>query len=152
MPSDASPSLLTRARRAFARAMIGAHTWAYRRTGGGFGGRMGPNQILLLTTVGRRSGLRRTWPLVYFRDGDRLVVVASNGGADQHPAWFLNLRETPRAEVQLLRQQIVVDAAAASGAERERLWALIIAQGPQFAGYQTNTRREIPVVVLTPVG
>lgn len=145
------PSLLTRALRALARGFLSAHVWIYRRTGGGFGGSMGPNKVLLLTTVGRKTGRQRTWPLVYFQDGERVLVVASNGGADQHPAWFLNLQSNPRATIQIQQRQLAVQAAAASGADRERLWGLIVAAGPQFAQYQTNTQREIPVVVLTPV-
>lgn len=144
------PSLMKRAGRALARGFLGAHVWVYRRTGGGLGGSLGPNKILLLTTVGRKTGRQRTWPLVYFEDGERVLVVASNGGADQHPAWFLNLQSSPRATIQIQQRQLAVYAAVAGVADRERLWRLIVAAGPQFAQYQTNTRREIPVVVLTP--
>ncbi|MDZ4718021.1 MAG: nitroreductase family deazaflavin-dependent oxidoreductase [Roseiflexaceae bacterium] len=145
-----APSLQDRAMRAFARAAISVHTFLYRQTNGAFGGKMGPNKILLLTTIGRRTGKQHTWPLVFFQDNKQIMVVASNGGADRHPAWFLNLQQHPRATIQIGGTQTKVRAQAASGAERDQLWRVIISQGPQFANYQTNTKREIPVVVLTP--
>lgn len=144
-----APSLRERLSRAFARTAIGLHTYLYRQTDGAIGGQMGRNKILLLTTTGRKTGKQYTWPLVCFLDRQQFLVVASNGGADRHPAWFLNLQQHPHAMIQVGGHQFKVQAAVASGAERERLWQLIIGQGPQFAGYQHNTKREIPIVVLT---
>jgi deazaflavin-dependent oxidoreductase (nitroreductase family) len=145
-----APSLRDRAFRAFTRAAIGIHTYLYRQTDGGFGGSMGANKILLLSTTGRKTGKKHTWPLVFFQDANKIMVVASNGGADRHPAWFLNLQQHPRATIQIGGKQTNVRALAATGTERDRLWKLIISQGPQFANYQTNTKREIPIVILTP--
>jgi F420H(2)-dependent quinone reductase len=127
------------------------HRGLYRLSGGRLGKGMGPMQILLLTTTGRKSGQRRTWPLAYFRDSDRLVVVASAGGEPKHPAWYLNLRANPRVTVQIGAATRHMLAATASGEERARLWAQIIASAPNFADYERKTSREIPVIILTDV-
>ena len=108
--------------------------------------------VLLLTTTGRRSGKARTTPLTFFRDGADLVVIASNGGADRPPDWSLNLRQTPRAVVEIGTDALVVTARAASEQERERLWAVVTATYAGYARYQERTRRRIPVVLLTPDG
>ena len=104
---------------------------------------------LLLTTIGRRSGAERTVPLTFLRDEHRLVLVASNGGAERHPAWWLNLEAAPRARVRLGNEEFPVYAEAATGAERERLWARLIDYNPFYRRYATITARRIPVVVLT---
>jgi deazaflavin-dependent oxidoreductase (nitroreductase family) len=106
--------------------------------------------VLLLTTTGRRSGKARTTPLTFFRDGADLVVIASNGGADRPPDWWLNLQQTPRAVVQIGTDRLVVTARAASEQERERLWVVITATYAGYARYQERTTRRIPVVLLTP--
>jgi deazaflavin-dependent oxidoreductase (nitroreductase family) len=106
---------------------------------------------LLLTTVGQRSGLARRTPLIYRRDGDRYVVVASKGGADEHPLWFRNLTAEPRARVQVLGDRIDVTARVADGEERARLWSMMAEIWPAYDEYQTKTEREIPIVVLEPI-
>jgi deazaflavin-dependent oxidoreductase (nitroreductase family) len=108
--------------------------------------------VLLLTTTGRRSGKARTTPLTFFRDGTDLVVIASNGGADRTPDWSLNLRQTPRAVVEIGTVESVVNARAASEQERERLWVVVTATYAGYARYQERTTRRIPVVLLTPEG
>lgn len=108
--------------------------------------------VLLLTTTGRRSGRARTTPLTYFRDGADLVVIASNGGADRPPDWWLNLQQGPRAVVEIGTDKLAVTARTASAAERERLWPGITATYSGYAGYQERTTRQIPVVLLTPDG
>jgi deazaflavin-dependent oxidoreductase (nitroreductase family) len=104
---------------------------------------------LLLTTTGRRSGEKRTTPLIYQRDGDRYVIVASQGGAQHHPGWYHNLAADPDVEVQVRGDRFNAQASTAEGDERERLWKLMTATWPAYDDYQTRTDRQIPVVVLT---
>jgi deazaflavin-dependent oxidoreductase (nitroreductase family) len=124
------------------------HGWLYRTSGGRIGASAGNIKNLLLTTTGRRSGESRTVPLAYLPDGGRWILVASNGGADRHPAWWLNLGREPRATIQLGREQIRVCAREAEGAERDRLWPLLTRYNPMYARYEKITARRIPVVVL----
>ena len=106
--------------------------------------------VLLLTTTGRRSGKARTTPLTFFRDGTDLVVIASNGGADRPPDWSLNLKQNPRAVVEIGTDELSVTARTASEQDRERLWVGITATYAGYADYQERTTRHIPVVLLTP--
>lgn len=126
------------------------HAWVYRRTGGLVGHWSGPVNNLLLTTTGRKSGTPRTVPLAYMPDGDAYVLVASNGGADRDPAWWLNLKEQPRAVIQVGTRSVEVVAARADAAGRIRLWPLLKQANPFFGWYEQITKREIPVVVLRP--
>lgn len=121
----------------------------YRLSGGKIAGRMGKAPILLLTVRGRKTGKERTTPLLYSRDGDTYVVIASMGGAPKHPAWYLNIQGQ---EAQLLvgREHVKVRARDADGEERDRLWAQMVAMYPSYANYQKKTERRIPVVVLEP--
>jgi F420H(2)-dependent quinone reductase len=130
--------------------MSGINTALYRLTGGKAGGRMGKAPILLLTVAGRKSGKRRTTPLLYGRDGDNFVVIASMGGAPKHPAWYHNL-QGQEAEVQVGREKLGVRARDPEGQERDRLWALMVSLYPAYDSYQKKTSRRIPVVVLEPV-
>jgi F420H(2)-dependent quinone reductase len=125
------------------------HIFFYQRTGGVIGGNLG-RPMLLLTTIGRKSGQERITPIFYFPDGDRFVLIASNGGAPQHPQWWFNLKAHAQAKVQVGRQMIAVTAQQADGEERQHLWSLITAKYPEFITYQKRTMREIPVVILTP--
>ena len=122
---------------------------AYRASGGRIGGRFGRASVLLLTTTGRRTGKRRTSPLVYLEDGDALVLIASFGGADVHPAWYLNLVASPEVEVRVRggapRQ---MQARVAGAEERERLWPMVVEMWGGYARYQAKTAREIPLVIL----
>lgn len=128
------------------------HRWLYRRTGGRIGGRIVGMPVLLLTTTGRHTGRPHTNPLTYLPHGDDLAVIASNGGARSHPDWFLNLRAHPAAYVQVGSRRFAVRAREAEGPEREALWARAVRRYGGYAGYQTRTRRRIPVVVLTADG
>ena len=139
------------ATRVMMRAAGTLHRGLYRLSGGRFGKALGPMPILLLTTTGRKSGQARTWPLAYFHDGDRLLVVASAGGEPRHPAWYLNLRDHPQVTVQIGAATRRMLAATATGEERARLWAQIVAAAPNFGDYEKKTTREIPVVILTDV-
>ena len=137
---------------ALIKLMSATHLFWYQLTGGFLGGRVSGAPVLLLTTTGRKSGQRRTRPLLYLRDGDSMVVVASNGGNDQHPAWWLNLKKNPEAEVQLGSAKKRVRAEKANEDERNRLWPLIVKMYRRYEDYQKGTRREIPLVILRPEG
>ena len=126
------------------------HVKAYRETDGETGFLWNGAKTLLLTTTGRTSGEPRTTPLIYEADGDRYIVVASMGGAPMHPQWYRNLLADPTAEVQVKADHVKVSASVAEGDERERLWALVNEQWPNYDVYQTRTERVIPVVILGP--
>jgi len=129
------------------------HTWLYRLSGGRILGEVGlGRRILLLSTRGRRSGRVRTSPLVYLDDAGRYVVYGSNGGQERPPAWLLNLRDTPRAEVEIGRRRIAVRARVAQGEEERTLLPRAHAYNPHWAGYQKQAQRHIPLVILEPVG
>jgi F420H(2)-dependent quinone reductase len=132
------------------RILGGAHERVYRLTGGKVGGRIGKLPILLLTTIGRKSGQPRTQPLAYTRAGDGLAVIASKGGAAQHPLWYLNLRANPVAEVTVGRETHRVRARDAQGEEREQLWRALADLYSGYDRYAEKTSRRIPVVVLEP--
>ena len=135
--------------RALVKAATALALLAYRASGGRIGGRFGRASVLLLTTTGRRTGKRRTAPLAYLEDGDALVLIASFGGADVHPAWYLNLVASPEVEVRVRggapRQ---MQARVAGAEERERLWPMVVEMWGGYARYQAKTAREIPLVIL----
>ena len=107
---------------------------------------------LLLTTTGRKSGERFIFPLFYGTDGDSYIVVASKGGAPAHPSWYRNLVANPEVEVQVGTRKLKARARTATGAERTRLWQKALEFWPPYADYEKKTEREIPVVVLDPIG
>ncbi len=129
----------------------GAHAGVYRATGGKLFGRMGKSPILLLNTVGRRTGRKRTSPLLYIMDGEDFVVIASKGGAATHPAWYLNLRANPEATVEIGDREVQVEAGVADSEEKPRLWQKMVEMYPPYNDYQEKTEREIPLLVLRPV-
>jgi deazaflavin-dependent oxidoreductase (nitroreductase family) len=131
--------------------MTALHRFVYQRSGGWIGGRLPGQRFLLLTTTGCRTGRARVMPLLYVRDGDRFVVVGSNGGDDRPPAWWRNLQARPIAEVQAGRERRRVQARQARGAELDDLWARLDRSYRYYADYRRRTSREIPVVVLEPV-
>ncbi|MBA0124510.1 nitroreductase family deazaflavin-dependent oxidoreductase [Haloechinothrix sp. YIM 98757] len=104
--------------------------------------------VLVLTTTGRKSGATRKSALIYQEYGDSYVVVASKGGADTHPDWYLNLRANPRVEVQVGAETFAAEARTAGAEERAELWPKMAAVWPDYDKYQASTDREIPVVVL----
>jgi deazaflavin-dependent oxidoreductase (nitroreductase family) len=132
------------------RVFGGYHVFLYRLTRGLIGHRVGHLKLLLLDHVGSKSGKHYTSPLLYGEDGDNFVVVASKGGSIKHPAWYGNLVAQPDSEVQVGRHRIAVRARTATAAEKPRLWKIMADQWPGYNGYQRNTDREIPVVVLEP--
>jgi deazaflavin-dependent oxidoreductase (nitroreductase family) len=125
------------------------HVRRYRETDGeeGFVWREG-SHILLLTTTGRKTGNRTTTPLIFGMDGENPVIVASQGGAPDHPGWYKNLVEHPDAEVQIKGETFAVRARDAEGDERERLWRMMNREWRHYDEYQQKTDRVIPVVVL----
>jgi deazaflavin-dependent oxidoreductase (nitroreductase family) len=124
------------------------HVRRYQETDGEVGYIWNGVPTLILTTTGRRSGSRRSTPLIVGRDGDDHVVVASKGGAPDHPAWYLNLVDRPEVEVQVGADRFRARARTAEPGERERLWKLMTGIWPAYDDYQRKTDREIPVVVL----
>ncbi len=112
--------------------------------GGAFKGR----PLLLLTTTGARSGQRRTTPMMYVQDGDRLLVIASNAGAPSHPAWYYNLTAHPQVTVEVGKETYDAIATETKGSERQQLWNKIVEQYPFFADHQAKTARQIPVIAL----
>ncbi|HEY1688782.1 MAG TPA: nitroreductase family deazaflavin-dependent oxidoreductase [Solirubrobacteraceae bacterium] len=120
----------------------------YRATRGRLGGKVGGSPVLLLSTTGRRSGQRRTAPVVYMRDGERYVVIGSNAGNERTPAWSLNLQANPNAEVELGGRSQAVFARVAEGDERADLWRRINERYRGFDDYDARTKRDIAVFVL----
>ena len=131
--------------------MSRVNTWAYRASGGRIGGRFWSGApVMLLTTTGRKTGRQFTVPLLYIRDGERVVTVASKGGMDHHPLWYRNLVANAAVDVQIGAQIDRMQARTASDAEKAELWPKLVAMYPDYAAYQARTARNIPVVVLTP--
>jgi proline iminopeptidase len=125
------------------------HVRRYRETGGAVGHiwREG-STILLLTTTGWKSGEKRTSPLIYAKDGDDYIIVASKGGAPDHPAWYQNLDKNPEVELQVKDEVFRARARTVQGEQRERLWRKANEVWPYYNDYAKRTAREIPVVLL----
>ena len=121
----------------------------FRANAGRVGGNWEGRDLLLLTTTGRKSGRKHTTPMVFTRDGDRLLVYASKAGAPEHPDWYLNLVADPRVVVEAGPERYDAIATPLEGEERDRQFAAQAARVPTFAEYQDKTSRVIPVVALT---
>ncbi len=133
------------------KTMNGVHRVVLKVSGGRLGWDAGDMPVVELTTIGRKSGEPRSVMLTSpVQEGDTIVVVASRGGDDRHPAWFLNLRDNPDVEVTTRSGTTPMHARVADADERARLWPLVIADHKNYAGYQTKTDREIPLVLLEP--
>ena len=128
----------------------GDHIRAYRETDGEVGYIWNGVPTLLLTATGRRTGQNRTSALIFGRDADDYLVVASMGGAPTHPLWYLNLQANPEATIQVKADTHPVVAHTASAAEKGRLWKIVTDVWPNYDVYQSRTDRDIPVVVLSP--
>jgi deazaflavin-dependent oxidoreductase (nitroreductase family) len=126
------------------------HTVAYKASGGRLGGKAYGVPVVLLESVGRKSGKRRTHPLLCGEDGENLVVIASKGGVHRHPAWYLNVKANPDTVAWWKGKKRRVHAREAQGEERERLWKMMAELYPTYEDYQRRTDRQIPVVVLEP--
>ncbi|HET9197054.1 MAG TPA: nitroreductase family deazaflavin-dependent oxidoreductase [Solirubrobacterales bacterium] len=132
---------------------MGVHTFLYKRTGGRLGHTIPgvPGKMLLLDHVGAKTKTKRTSPLLYVRDGEDLVIVASKGGFPKHPAWYHNLMANPDTTVQVKGQTLSVHARVAEPGERERLWPLAVKGYRGYTDYAARSKgREIPIVVLEP--
>jgi deazaflavin-dependent oxidoreductase (nitroreductase family) len=127
-----------------------AHVRAYRLSGGRIGRTYRGAPVALVDHVGRKSGKRRTSPLLYLGDGDDIVIVASYGGARRDPVWWPNLKANPRTTVQIGSQRRSVIARQATPEEKQRLWPKLVAIYPPYEDYQRRTERDIPVVLLQP--
>jgi F420H(2)-dependent quinone reductase len=133
------------------RRLMRLHTLAYRATGGRIGHRFpGIAPMLLLDHLGAKSGKQRTIPLLYLRDGDDIVIVASKGGYPRNPAWFHNLRANPDTTIQVGSERRPVRARVAGPEDRARLWPRVVKTYRGYGDYQRRTDREIPLVILEP--
>jgi deazaflavin-dependent oxidoreductase (nitroreductase family) len=133
------------------KAMSVANTWIFRATGGKLGAKfLRGAPVLLLTTIGRKSGEPRVAPLIYLKDGEHLVLVASKGGMSHHPLWYRNLEANPNVEVELPGTgKLPMHAQRATDEEKALLWPRLLQIYPDYDDYQARTERDIPVVVLT---
>lgn len=130
--------------------MAKGNAWIYRRSNGKLGGTFGKAPVALLTTTGRKTGEPRVSPLLYLREGDRVVLVASKGGSDKHPLWYLNLKANPDVSVQIKDEVLKLRARDATEAERTEYWPKLDAMYPSFGDYRSWTDRVIPVVICEP--
>lgn len=140
---------MTRVRPATIRLMGRVHRWLWNFTGGKFGSSMGRAPFLLLTTKGRKTGCARTTPVLYLQDGADFILVASFGGNDVHPAWYLNLEHCPEAEVTIADERRRVLARKVLAEEKKLIWPRLVRLYPQFDAYQRRTSREIPLLRLS---
>jgi deazaflavin-dependent oxidoreductase (nitroreductase family) len=131
--------------------MSRVNTLAYKVSGGRVGGTfLQGAPVALLTTIGRKSGQTRVSPLLFLRDGDRVVLVASQGGRTNNPMWYLNLKANPEVSVQIKKEVLELTARDATEAERAQYWPQLVAMYSSFDDYQTWTDRTIPVVICDP--
>ena len=129
-----------------------ANTWIYRRSNGKLGGTVQNAPVALLTTTGRKTGQPRVSPLLYLRDGDRVILGASRAGSDKHPLWYLNLKANPDVSLQIKDEVLHLRARDATAEERKDYWPKLVAMYPNFDDYQTWTDRTIPIVICNPAG
>ena len=122
----------------------------YRWSDGKVMGRMAGLNILLLTTTGRKTAKKRTTPLGYFEHDGNYVIIASNGGADTHPAWYLNLINNSKVEIEIKDKKITTIAKTAEPVLRKELWNKLVSLSPQYGQYAVSTEREIPIILLHP--
>ncbi|MGE0494509.1 MAG: nitroreductase family deazaflavin-dependent oxidoreductase [Vulcanimicrobiota bacterium] len=137
-------------RRSLVRLVTRFHMLVYRATGGVVGGLIAGVPNLLLTTVGRKSGIQHTTPLFYLPDGDRFIVVASYGGNPNDPAWWKNLQKNPQGWVEIGSQRMAVTAHQADDELKRKMWPVFVRHYPAYNDYQARTDRVIPLVVLKP--
>lgn len=134
------------------RQFMRMQVFVYRRSGGKRMGHLRGMPVLLLTTVGRKTGKQRVTPVMYIRDGGNFVITASNNGRDKQPSWFLNLKAHPQTTIEVDGMTKSVAAHQASTEEKGRLWPQLVERAPFFEGYRKNTTRDIPMVILQPAG
>ena len=135
----------------FLKWMSRINTFLYRRSGGeGLGGTVQNIPVALLTTTGRKTGEPRVSPLYFLRDGDRVIVAASKGGAAKNPMWYLNLKANPKVQVQIKKEVLDLTARDATDDERAKYWPQLVDMYPTYDDYQSWTDRTIPIVVCDP--
>lgn len=133
------------------KVMSRLNTWIYRATGGRLGAKwMYGAPILLLTTVGRKSGEKRTAPLLFLEDGERVVIVGSQGGMSKDPLWVRNIDANPDVEIEIGPKRRAMRARRGSAEEKAHYWPALCRMYPDYADYQARTIREIPVILLDP--
>ncbi len=132
------------------KVLMTINVFLYRLTNGALGSRMGGQSVLLLHTIGRKSGNAITIPLNYYRDGENYVIVASNWGKEYHPGWFYNLMQQGRTTIQVKHRTIPIKASQAPEGEYNRLWKVVTSQNDYYIRYQKQTERKIPILILTP--
>jgi deazaflavin-dependent oxidoreductase (nitroreductase family) len=130
------------------RIFVAGHVGLYRASNGRFGSKISGLPVALVTTTGKKTGKLRTVPVASFDDGGDVIVIASFGGAPQHPAWFTNMLAKPEVTVQVGGRVFPARAEVVSGPERERIWKMVVDRAPNFGEYQKKTARVIPVVRL----
>lgn len=130
--------------------MAKSNAWIYKRSNGKFGNTFQKAPVALLTTTGRKSGEPRVSPLLYLREGNRVILVASKGGSDKHPQWYLNLKANPAVSVQIKDEVLQLQARDATEAERAEYWPKLDAMYPSFDDYRAWTDRVIPIVICDP--
>ena len=151
MPKSPPPFLNTPYADFLIKWMSRINTWMYRRGGGeGLGGTFHKIPVALLTTTGRKTGQPRVSPLLFLRDGDRVVVAASKSGAAKNPMWYLNLKANPKVAVQIKREVLHRNARDATEEERQKYWPQLVQMYPSYEDYQSWTDRSIPIVVCEP--
>lgn len=127
------------------------NTWLYKATGGRVGGKfLQGAPVALLTTTGRKTGQPRISPLLYLRDGDRVIVVASHGGREKNPMWYLNLKANPQVQVQIKKEVLNLAARDATEEERAKYWPQLVKMYSSYEDYQSWTDRTIPIVICEP--
>jgi len=151
MPDGKNPRRFGTIERFVQKGVTNLHLGIFRATKGRVLGRMVGMPVLLLNTIGRKSGEKRTTVLTYTTDGDDVLLVASNGGVKRHPAWYLNLEANPEVEIELGKSVETRRARTATPDEKEKLWPGIVENYKGYAGYQKRTDRDIPVVILEPI-
>lgn len=134
----------------FIKWMSRVNTGMYRLSKGKWGGTFQKRPVALLTTIGRKSGQPRVSPLLYLREGSRVILVASQGGRDKHPLWYLNLKANPKVTVQIKDEVLQLQARDASEEERKVYWPKLVDMYSSFDDYQSWTDRVIPVVICDP--
>jgi deazaflavin-dependent oxidoreductase (nitroreductase family) len=127
------------------------HVFLYRRTAGRFGGKVQGLRVLILSTIGRRSGKTRLTPLGSFEHEGSYVIIASNAGFDRNPGWYHNLRSRPRATIEIGERVMTVEAEEIGAKTYALVWTRLISLSPGYAGYATRTKRVIPLLTLTPI-
>lgn len=133
------------------KVMSRAQTWVYKKTGGRVADKfLRGTAVGILTTIGRKTGEPRDVPLLFLREGQRVVLVASSGGRDKHPPWYLNLKANPKITFRIKREVLALVARDATDAERAEYWPKLDAMYADFASYRSYTDRVIPIVICDP--